>query len=214
MAGNELCSSEKKPSCQFAKLWALVSLPFKCRKAICGSSAEGVCVNLGKYCQQKVFSFAICVTQAEAEHICAEQFTEPPALKQGDGLQSFLSLGGDEDTFFKCHVGSVWQNIQRGGNLIFLPWEINCWCKKPIEMPGERGILGRSHLRASWMDTDWDSNPLPLRFTFWKSASVAHALPKQYPEGGKSNTASEIKGIVRIKAQTLGRSPCLELRVS
>lgn len=78
-------------SCQFAKLFGLFLLvyPSNAGRQFVELCRGGLREFGGKYCQQKVFSFAICVTQAEAEHICAEQFTEPQPSKQGDGLQSF-----------------------------------------------------------------------------------------------------------------------------
>ena len=127
-------------SCQFAKLWALVSLPFKCRKAICGALQRGFAWIWGKYCQQKVFSFAICVTQAEAEHICAEQFTEPQPLKQGDGLQSFLSLEEMKTHFLNVMLvlcGRIFKEVEiwyffLGDKLLM---------HRPTEMLGEAGIF-------------------------------------------------------------------------
>lgn len=87
-------------SCQFAKLWALASSPFKCRKAICGALQRGFAWIWGKYCQQKVFSFAICVTQVEAENICAVQFTEPQPSQTGWRSSKFSIARGDTDRHF------------------------------------------------------------------------------------------------------------------
>ena len=156
------------------------------------SSAEGVCVNLGEILSTESALFChMCDTSRGRKHMCRAAHGAP-APQTGRRSSKFSIARGDEDTFFKCHVDSVWQNIQRGGNLIFLSGRETADAQA-YRNAGRGGHICMSRLRASWMDTDWDSNPLPLRFTFWKSASVAHALPKQYTEGGKSNTASEIK---------------------
>ena len=108
MAGNELCSLEKKHLFPVCKTLGSCQFTLQTQESNLWSSAEGICINLGEILSTESVPFChMFNTSRDRKHMLRALSWRPSPSKQEDSVQSFLTQDEVRTDILKCHVGSV-----------------------------------------------------------------------------------------------------------